>query len=142
MKCTGCAVINNQAGWPISSASGWQIPIYKRTPNQQMTVEDTIRFVDVRASGKRSAVAMSTPATTNTSNEEVDQVDAIPSGYKKQQRPVSKATPPKYTHPQTPARNQGTPNKWQQPPQKPPSQLANPKARCGFCGTQGHGERQ
>ncbi len=76
-----------------------------KDPNQQMTVEETIRFVEVRAAGKRSAVAMSTPATTNT-NEEVDQEDAIPSGYKKQQRPVSKVTPPKYTHPQTPARNQ------------------------------------
>jgi len=67
-----------------------------KDPNQHMTVEETIRFVEVRAAGKRSAVTITTPTSSTTSaNEEINLEDAIPSGYKKQQRLQSKATPPK-----------------------------------------------
>ena len=144
MKCTGCAVVNNQGEQRVADqlCVGLADPDIQedllKDPNQHMTVEETIRFVEVRAAGKRSAITITTPTSSGTSvNEEIDLEDAIPSGYKKQQRPQSKATPPKSNRPQTHARNQSTPSKWQQPPRP----LTNPKARCCFCGLQGHGER-
>ncbi len=147
MKCTGCAVVNNQGKQRVADqlCVGLADPDIQedllKDPNQHMTVEETIRFVEVRAAGKRSAITITTPTSSSTSvNEEIDLEDAIPSGYRKQQRPQSKTTPHKATphkpnRPQTHAWNQSTPSKWQQPP-KP---LTNPKARCCFCGREGAG---
>ncbi len=36
-----------------------------KDPNQDMSVEEMIRFVEVRASGKRSAASMTTPTSAN-----------------------------------------------------------------------------
>ena len=65
-----------------------------KDPNQAMSVEETIRFVEVRAAGKRSAVTITTPTSTNV---ETDQGEAINSGYRQQQRstPTSSSHNPK-----------------------------------------------
>ena len=105
MKCAGCDVVNNQGEQRVADqlCVGLADPDIQedllKDPNQHMTVEETIRFVEVRAAGKRSAVTITTPTSSSTSaNEEIDLEDAILSGYKKQQRPQSKATPPNRRH--------------------------------------------
>ncbi len=50
-----------------------------------MGVEDTIRFVEVRAAGRRSAVMMTTPTTTSAIDED-ETGEAITSAYRRQQR--------------------------------------------------------
>ena len=106
MKCAGCDVVNNQGEQRVADqlCVGLADPDIQedllKDPNQHMIVEEMIRFVEVRAAGKRSAVTIMTPTSSSTSaNEEIDHEDAIPSGYKKQQRPQSKATPPKPSRP-------------------------------------------
>ena len=113
-----------------------------KDPNQSMSVEETIRFVEVRAAGKRSAVTITTPTSTNVIDDETDQGEAINSGYRKQQRFPTPRTPAKAT---TPNRNQPTHNKGQANTPKQPTNAkatnADAKVTCSFCGQQGHGER-
>ncbi len=109
-KCTRCDVVSNQGEERVADQlcigladSEIQEDLLK-DPNQDMSVEETIRFVEVGASGKRSAVSMTTPTSTNgIDNDEGNQ--AISSAYRRQQRrPPSrpgqgpgKATPPGHT---------------------------------------------
>ena len=53
--------------------------------NQEMGVEETIRFVEIRAAGKRLAASLTTPTTTNTIDEE-EGGEAIVSNYRRQQQ--------------------------------------------------------
>ena len=150
-KCSGCDVVNNQGEQRVADQlcigladADIQEDLLKDI-NQQMTVEETIRFVEVRAAGKRSAATITTPTSTSSLDEGADSEGAIVSGYRRQQRqpnPPVKATPFKPNHPptnptRTPTRNQPTQNRGQ--PTRP---TINPKAICCFCGRQGHGERE
>ena len=106
-------------------------------------VEDTIRFVEVRAAGKRSAVTMTTPTTTSAIDED-ETGEAITSAYRRQQRRpttrmgqgTGKATP----HPEVTV----TPTQAPGAQASHTSQSATPNQRgvCNFCGLQGHGEQE
>lgn len=111
-------------------------------------MEETVRFVEVRAAGKRSAVTITTPTSTYSLDEGTDYEDAVASGYRRQQRQPNtpaKATPARPNRPpsnpaRTPTRNQPTQNRGQ--PNNNTRPTINPKATCCFCGRQGHGERE
>ena len=84
MKCAGCDVVNNQGEQQVADqlCVGLADPDIQedllKDPNQHMTVEETIRFVEVRAAGKRSAVMITTPTSSSTStNEEIDLEDTF-----------------------------------------------------------------
>ena len=69
-------------------------------PDQSLSVEDTIKFVEVRAAGKRSALTMSTPTSASSIEHEDEDSAAITSAYRKQQRrpaPRSAQDPSKAT---------------------------------------------
>ena len=100
-KCSGCNVVNNQGEQRVADQlcvgladPDIQEDLLKDT-NQAMSVEETIRFVEVRAAGKRSAVTITTPTSTNALNDSTEQKDALPSGYRRQQRPSTPHLPPK-----------------------------------------------
>ena len=148
LKCPGCARINNQGEQRVADqlCIGLADPEIQedllKDPNQAMSVEETIRFVEVRAANKRSVVTITTPTSTNVIDEETDQGEAINSGYRKQQRFRTPRPPAKAT---TPNRNQPTHNKGQANTPKQPTNAkatnADAKVTCSFCGRQGHGER-
>ena len=146
LKCPGCDRINNQGEQRVADqlCIGLADPEIQedllKDPNQAMSVEETIRFVEVRAAGKRSAVTITTPTSTNVIDEETDQGEAINSGYRKQQRFPTPRPPAKVI---TPSRNQPTHNKGQANTPKQPTnaKAADAKVTCSFCGRQGHGER-
>ena len=146
LKCPGCDRINNQGEQRVADqlCIGLADPEIQedllKDPNQAMSVEETIRFVEVRAAGKRSAVTITTPTSTNVIDEETDQGEAINSGYRKQQRFPTPRPPAKVI---TPNRNQPTHNKGQANTPKQPTnaKAADAKVTCSFCGRQGHGER-
>ena len=109
LKCPGCARVNNQGEQRVAGqlCIGLADPEIQedllKDPNQAMSVEETTRFVEVRAAGKRSAVTITTPTSTNVIDEETDQGEAINSGYRKQQRfpmPRPPAKEPEPAHPQ------------------------------------------
>ncbi len=66
-KCTGCDVVSNQGEERVADqlciglADNEIQEDLLKDPNQDMSVEEMIRFVEVRASGKRSAASMTTP---------------------------------------------------------------------------------
>ena len=130
-KCPGCARINNQGGQRVADqlCIGLADPEIQedllKDPNQSMSVEETIRFVEVRAAGKRSAVTITTPTSTNVIDEETDQGEAINSGYRKQQRFPTPRPPAKAT---TPNRNQPT-HKPTHPNSQPMPRLPMPMPR-------------
>ena len=107
--------------------------------SKRLTVEQTLKFIEKKATGKRSANAIKagapTTPTTNALDDEADQEDAVRSTYKRQgqgqERPQGRHTPVK-------------PNKPQQTPMKPVdkgkpnTQKAQP-ATCTYCGRSGHG---
>ena len=90
-----------------------------------MTVEQTLRFVEKKAMGKRAATALKAPTTpsTNALDEGEDREEAVNSGYKRQQqqRPQSHTEPKPLTN-----RPQATPPK------------TTDKGTCNFCGRRGH----
>lgn len=53
-------------------------------PNQEMTVEQALRFIEAKEAGKRSAARLSLPHTA----------DAVGSSYKLQERPPTPKGPP------------------------------------------------
>lgn len=90
-KCTGCDIVSNQGEERVADQlcigladnEIQEDPL--KDPNQDMSVEETIRFVEIRASGKRSAVSMTTPTSTDgIDNDEGN--EAISSAYRRQQR--------------------------------------------------------
>ena len=88
-------------------------------PDQDMGVEDTIRFVEVRAAGKRSAAAITTPTSTSAIDDN-EGGEAISSAYRRQQnRPTARPGqgPGKATPTRTRATPQAIPNQRVQPPQ-------------------------
>ncbi len=73
-KCSGCDIISNQGEERVADQlcigladAEIQEDLLKHT-NQEMTVEETIRFVEVRAAGKRSAVTPSPRPPQQTSS--------------------------------------------------------------------------
>ena len=93
---------------------------------KRMTVEQTLHFVEKKATGKRAANALKAPTTpsTNALDEGADREEAVNSGYKRQQqrRPQSHAKPKALTN---------------QPQATPPK--TTDKGTCNFCGRRGHG---
>ena len=107
-------------------------------PDQNMGVEETIRFVEVRAAGKRSAVTMTAPTTTSVIGED-EAGEAVTSTYRRQQRRTT--THPSHTPPSHPnPRNTSTRGPGQ--PRKSAKATPNQRSVCNFCGLQGHGERE
>ena len=155
LQCPGCDRINNQGEQRVADqlCIGLSDPEIQqdllKDPNQAMSVEETIRFVEIRAAGKRSAVSITSPTSPASAIDEgVDQEESINSGYRQRQRistPRQPAGPTTLnrsqpTHPRgqqstptKPIQNKGSPN--------PSKQPTNAKAICCFCGRQGHGER-
>ena len=90
-KCAGCDQVSNQGEERVADQlcigladAEIQEDLLKH-PDQDMGVEETIRFVEIRAAGKRSAVTMSTPTSTNGLAED-EGGEAISSTYRRQQR--------------------------------------------------------
>ena len=103
-------------------------------PDQDMCVEDTIRFIEVRAAGKKSAMTMSTPNNAHALNDH--STDAVTSQYRRQQRPPSQRQ--RELH--TPHGGRGNTPLHQQ--RKPRPQAAQPSGPCTYCGQRGHGEQE
>ena len=116
-------------------------------PDQSLSVEDMIKFVEVRAAGKRSALTMSTPTTTSSIEYEDEDSAAITSAYRKQQRrpaPRSVQDPSKVTS----NRLRANPTSQQRPTNSNPTQKATPakgnnhhgrpttngRGPCAYCG--------
>ena len=99
--------------------------------DKRLTVEQTLRFVEKKSSGKRTATAVKEPATPSTDALETDREEVVSSSYKRQQRPQNQATP-KATPQATP---QATPKSI---PRRPQATTPD-KGICTFCGRQGHG---
>ena len=55
-------------------------------PDQDLCVEDTIRFIEVRAAGKKSAMTMSTPNNAHALDDH--SAEAVTSQYRRKQRPL------------------------------------------------------
>ena len=103
-------------------------------PDQDMCVEDTIRFIELRAAGKKSAMTMSTPNNAHALNDH--STDAVTSQYRQQQRPPSQRQ--RELH--TPHGGRGNTPLHQQ--RKPRPQAAQPSGPCTYCGQRGHGEQE
>ena len=87
-KCTGCDVVSNQGEERqlcIGLADNEIKEDLLKDPNQDMSVEEMIRFIEVRASGKRSAASMTTPTSVNELSDG-EGIEAIGSAYRRQQR--------------------------------------------------------
>ena len=154
-KCPGCDRINNQGEQRVADqlCIGLADPEIQedllKDTNQAMSVEETIRFVEVRAAGKRSAISITSPTSPASAIDEgVDQEESINSGYRQRQRSSTSRRPagPTTLHRSQPTHTKGQQSTPTQPTQykgqpissKPPT---NAKAICCFCGRQGHGER-
>ena len=152
--CTGCGLPSNQGEERVADQlcvgladAEIQEDLLKHS-NQEMGVEETIRFVEIRAAGKRSAASITTPTTTNTINEEGG--EAIASNYRRQQRHPT----PRGQAKTTPTRPRANPTNHTQPKiQSHPNQRTTStrgqgqgtpanKGICTFCGTTGHGEHE
>ena len=154
-KCAGCDLISNQGEERVADQlcvgladAEIQEDLLKHQ-DQDMGVEDTIRFVEVRAAGKRSAVSMTTPTSTNAIDDD-EGSEAVSSAYRRQQRrPIprpgqgpGKATP---TRPQaTPHPNpRNTSSRGQsQPLERITRATPTKRGVCTFCGLLGHGEQE
>lgn len=168
--CAGatCTVVNNQGEERVAD----QLCIglvdddiredLLKDPNQGMTVEQTVRFMEVRAAGKRSAVTI---ATHPSHQDAVDESQAISSHRRRQYNNQGPGTT-------TPSHNQGpgitTPSHPRTTPHGPyhshqranhtpranhgqPPQRRQTRAErgqpgdttpCSFCGQFGHGEHE
>ena len=126
-------------------------------------MEDMIRFVEVRAAGKRSAVSITMPTST-IDDDEVG--EAISSAYRRQQRrpnprpgpspgkpTQTRATPPghtstrEYSHPSTREYSHPNPRNTStrgqsQSLNRTPRATPNNRGICNYCGLQGHGEQE
>ena len=93
-KCAGCDRISNQGEERVADQlcigladTEIQEDLLKH-PDQDMGVEDTIRFGEVRAAGKLSAALITTPTSTSTIDDD-EGGEAISSAYRRQQkRPI------------------------------------------------------
>lgn len=110
-KCSGCDIVSDQGEERVADQLCIGLADHEiqedllKDPNQEMSVEETIRFVEVRASGKRSAITMTTPTSANELGDDEGN-EAISSAYKHLQRhPASRQGPGKTT----PTRTRATP---------------------------------
>ena len=86
--------------------------------NQDMTLEQVTRFVEVKEAGKRSATRLADPQSA----------EAIGSSYRRQSKPTPlSTTPPNSETPHQRRRNS--------PPSPPNAET------CSYCGTKGHGKK-
>lgn len=90
-KCSHCDNESNQGEERVADQlcvgladAEIQEDLLKHT-DQDMGVEETIRFIEVRAAGKRSAVTITTPTSTNVIDDD-EGGEAVMSGYRRQQR--------------------------------------------------------
>ncbi len=156
-KCT-CDRVSNQGEERVADQlcigladAEIQVDLLKH-PDQDMGVEETIRFIEIRAAGKRSVVTMFTPTSTNGLDED-EGGEAISSTYRRQQRrpspakptpsrprirPPNQALPRGNNHP-TP-RNSST--RGTGPPQPGTRSTPNKRSVCQYCGLPGHGEQE
>ena len=110
-KCTGCDVVSNQGEERVADqlcigmADNEIQEDLLKDPNQDMSVEEMIRFIEVRASGKRSAASMTTPTSVNELGDG-EGIEAIGSAYRRQQRRPPPRQGPERT---TPTRPKATP---------------------------------
>ncbi len=160
-KCAGCDRISNQGEERVADQlcvgladAEIQEDLLKH-PDQDMGVEDTIRFVEVRAAGKRSAVSMTTPTSTSAVDDD-EGGEAISSAYRRQQkRPTPRPGPgpgkttPTRTPGHTPTREYSHPNPrntstrgQRQSLNRSPRATPNNRGIFNFCGLQGHGEQE
>ena len=114
--CTGCDRLSNQGEERVADQlcvgladAEIQEDLLKHS-NQDMGVEETIRFVEIRAAGKRSAASMTTPTTASAIDEE-EGGEAIASNYRRlQRRPTTHAGQAKTTPPDLEPPPQTTPS--------------------------------
>ena len=90
-KCAGCDRISNQVEEHVADQlcigladAEIQEDLLKH-PDQDMGVEDTIRFVEVRAAGKRSSASITMPTSTSAIDDD-EGGEVISSAYRRQQR--------------------------------------------------------
>ena len=130
-KCTGCDRISNQGEeWVadqlcVGLADAEIQEDLLKHPDKSLSVEDTIKFVEERAAGKRSALTMSTPTSASSIEYEDEDSAAITSTYRKQQRrlaPRSAQDPSKATS----NRLRANPTSQQRPTNSNPTQKATP----------------
>lgn len=129
--CTACGAITDQSEERVADAicvgladAEIQADLLK-DPNQNMSVEETLRFVEIRASGKRSATSLSTVHVVEEL-EDSQGGEAVGSSYKRQKATPQRATPQRDTHPTT----------------TPTRRVESPQQTCGYCGGRGHGRRE
>ena len=164
-KCTGCDVVSNQGEERVADqlciglADNEIQEDLLKDPNQEMSVEEMIRFIEVRASGKRSAASMTTPTSANELGDGEGN-EAIGSTYRRQQRhppprqgqgpgkttPTRpKVTPPGHAHqrgPGYPSPKATSTRGQSQTPVRTPRTTPTTRGTCNFCGLQGHGEQE
>ena len=162
-KCTGCDVVSNQGEERVADqlciglADNEIQEDLLKDPNQDISVEEMIRFIEVRASGKRSAASMITPTSAHELGDNEGN-EAIGSAYRCQQRrppprqgpgkttPTRpKATPPCRAHQRKPGypSPRATSTRGQsQTPVRAPRTTPTRRGTCNFCGLQGHGEQE
>lgn len=118
-------------------------------------MEATIKFVEVRDAGKRSALTMSTPTSTSSLTYGDEDSAAIASAYRKQQRHPT-PRPSQGPGKTTPSRPRANPPGQHRPPNGSPTQRATPargdnhqgrqttngRGICVYCGQRGHGEQE
>ena len=159
-KCAGCDRISNQGEERVADQlcigladAEIQEDLLKHQ-DQDMSVEDTIRFVEVRAAGKRSAVSMTTPTSTSAIDDG-EGGEAISSAYRRQQRRPTprpgpgKATPTRPRAGHNPISETSHPNPrntasrgQRQSLNRSPRGTPTIRGTCNFCGLQGHGEQE
>ena len=110
-KCAGCDRISNQGEERVADQlcigladAEIQEDLLKH-PDQDMGVEDTIRFVEVRAAGKRSAASITMPTSTSAIDDD-EGGETISSAYRRQQR---RPTPCPGPGPGKPTQTRATP---------------------------------
>ena len=131
-KCPNCDGIVNQGEERVADQLCIGLAdaeIQEDLLKHPLCVEDTIRFIEVRAAGKKSAMTISTPNNAHALDDH--SAEAVTSQYRQQQRPPPPRNPP------TPPSN--TPSRQQQ---KPRPQAAQSSGPCTYCSQRGHGEQE
>ena len=152
--CTGCDVVSNHGEERVADqlciglADNEIQEDLLKDPNQDMSVEEMIRFIEVRASGKRSAASMTTPTSVNElgdgegDRQRIQTPAVTPTSTTRTREDRPKATPLGPAHQREPGypslRATSTRGQSQRAPRTTPTK----RGTCNFCGLQGHGEQE
>lgn len=148
-KCPKCDCVTNQGEERVADqlciglADAEIQEDLLKNPNQDLTVEETIKFIEVCAAGKRSALTMSTPMTSSAILEDEDS-SAVTSSYRKQRNSQPLRGTPTRRHPTQPQRSPLlTPGPRNSHPRDAgPQKRSQPnRGPCAYCGQRGHRER-